>query len=44
MLFTVLQLVGLALFVAGCVVAAGVAGAFIGAGIAVTYVGLAGES
>jgi hypothetical protein len=44
MFFTVLQLVGLALFVTGCVVAAGVAGALIGAGIAAAYVGLAGES
>ena len=42
--FTLLQLVGLALFVTGCVLAAGVAGAFVGVGIATTYVGLAGES
>jgi hypothetical protein len=41
--FTLLQLVGLALFVTGCVLAAGVAGAFVGVGIATTYVGLAGE-
>jgi hypothetical protein len=43
-MFTALQLLGLALFVAGCVVAAGVAGALIGSGIAVTYLGLAGEA
>ena len=43
MFFTLLQLVGLALFVTGCVLAAGVAGAFVGVGIATTYVGLAGE-
>jgi hypothetical protein len=42
-MFTALQLLGLALFVAGCVVAAGVAGALIGGGIAATYIGLAGE-
>jgi hypothetical protein len=43
-MFTALQLLGLALFVTGCVVAAGVAGALIGSGIAVTYLGLAGEA
>jgi hypothetical protein len=43
-MFTALQLLGLALFVAGCVVVAGVGGALIGSGIAVTYLGLAGEA
>ena len=43
-MFTVLQLVGLAVFVAGCVVVAGIGGALIGAGIATTYLGLAGEA
>jgi hypothetical protein len=42
-MFTVLQLLGLAVFVAGCVVVAGIGGALIGAGIAATYIGLAGE-
>lgn len=42
-MFTALQLLGLSLFIAGCVVAAGVAGALIGVGIAATYIGLAGE-
>ena len=44
MWFTALQLVGLAVFVAGCVVVAGVGGALVGAGIAATYVGYAGEA
>ena len=42
-MFTVLQLFGLGLIVAGAVVAAGVAGALIGAGLAALYVGVAGE-
>lgn len=42
-MFTALQLLGLALFVTGCVVVAGVGGAFIGAGIAAFVIGLAGE-
>lgn len=43
-MFTVLQLLGLAVFVAGCVVVAGIGGALIGVGIATTYLGLAGEA
>jgi hypothetical protein len=43
-MFTALQLLGLALFVAGCVVVAGVGGALIGSGIAATYIGYAGEA
>ena len=42
-MFTLLQLLGLVLFVAGCVVVAGVGGALIGSGVAATYIGLAGE-
>jgi hypothetical protein len=42
-MFTALQLLGLGLFVTGCIISAGVAGAFVGAGVAVFVVGLAGE-
>jgi hypothetical protein len=43
-MFTALQLLGLALLIAGCVIVAGVGGAFIGAGVAATYIGYAGEA
>ncbi len=43
MFFTLLQLLGLALVVAGLAVGFGVAGTLVGAGIAAVYLGLAGE-
>jgi len=43
-MFTALQILGLALVVAGLVVIAGVGGALLGAGVSVVYLGLAGES
>jgi hypothetical protein len=43
-MFSALQLLGLALVIAGATMLAGVPGALIGAGIAVGYVGLAGEA
>ena len=42
-MFTAMQLIGLALVIAGAFIAFGLPGALVGGGVALTYFGLAGE-